>query len=102
VPGAGGRSVRGRSWLYNLPPYRRLFPPAYVETAVSVQPELQFMSMWGQFLDRYWDLRPGPASLFLDRMGDAQTIEALLESFPLQVLAPRCAIDHFYAFYGID
>lgn len=60
------------------------------------------MSMWDQFLDRYWDLRPGPASLFLDRMGDAQTIEALLESFPLQVLALRCAIEHSYAFYGID
>jgi len=84
-------AVHGWSWLYNLPSYRRLFPPAYVETAVPVQPELQFMSMWGQFLDRYWDLRPGPASLFLHRLGTARTAEALVESFPLPVLAPRCA-----------
>jgi len=38
-------AVRGRSWLYNLPSYRRFFPPAYVETAVPVQPELRFMSI---------------------------------------------------------
>jgi len=59
------------------------------------------MSMWGQFLDRYWDLRPGPASLFLHRLGTVRTPEALVESFPLPVLAPRCPIDHFYAFYGV-
>ena len=43
--------VRGRSWMYNLPSYQRLFPAEYVRSAAPVEPELQFMSLWGQFLD---------------------------------------------------
>ncbi len=72
-----------------------------METTVSVQPELQFMSIWGQSLDRYWDLRPGLASLFVHRLGTVQTAETLVESFPLPLLVPHCAIDYFYAFYTI-
>lgn len=98
VPDA--EAVRGRSWLYNVPAYRGLFPPEYVQSAAPVEPELQFMSLWGQFLDRHWDLRPGPARAFRDRITAAQTLDELLESFPLRVLAPCCSIDHFYTFYG--
>ena len=93
-------AVRGRSWMYHLPAYCRLFPPEYGLGAVVVEPELQFMSLWGQFLDRRWDLRPGPAGLFRERIATARTLDAVLGSFPLSVLAPRCHIDPFYAFYG--
>jgi hypothetical protein len=93
-------AVRGRSWMYNLPAYCRLFPPEYGLSTVVVEPELQFMSLWGQFLDRRWNLRPGPAGLFRERIATAQTLDAVLGSFPLPVLAPRCHIDHFYAFYA--
>ncbi len=100
VPGA--EAVRGRSWLYNVPAYRRLFPPEYVQSATPVQPELQFMSLWGQFLDRSWELQPEPATIFRERATAASTLDAVLTSFPLSVVAPRCHVDHFYAFYGID
>lgn len=92
--------VRGRSWMYNLPAYRCLFPPAYIQTAVAVEPELQYMSLWGQFLDRHWNLRLSSARIFRQRLTVARTLDATLQSFPLAVLAPRCSIDHFYELYG--
>jgi hypothetical protein len=100
VPAA--QAVSGGSWLYNLAAYRRLFPPAYVRTAVPVAPALQFMSLWGQFLDRHGEVRPGPTTTFLDRIATATTLDALMRSFPLPVRAPRCSIEHFYAFYGLN
>jgi hypothetical protein len=92
-------AVRGRSWLYNLDAYRRLFPPAYLRTALPVAPEFQFMSLWGQFLDRHGDVRPEPRAAFLQRIAAATTLEALSCSFPLPVRAPCCPIGYFYAFY---
>lgn len=93
--------VLGRSWMCNLSAYRRLFPPAYVETAVRTEPELQFMSLWGQFLDRPGNLRPEPTQVFLERMATATTLYELTASFPLSVLAPRCGIQPFFTFYGV-
>jgi hypothetical protein len=100
VPAA--EAVPGRSWLYILAAYRRLFPPAYVRTAVPSASEWQFMSLWGQFLDRCGEVRPDPTTTFLDRIATATTLDALAWSFPLPVLAPRCPIEHFYAFYGLN
>lgn len=54
--------VRGSSWMYNVPAYQRLFPPEYVATAGPAEPELPFMSLWGQFVDRTRSaLTSGPA-----------------------------------------
>ncbi|MGI8968204.1 MAG: hypothetical protein ACR2GA_03770 [Chloroflexota bacterium] len=55
--------VRWRSWMSNLPAYCRLFPPEYVRSLIPVQPELQFMSLWGQFLARAGNLRPESARM---------------------------------------
>ena len=99
VPAA--EAVRGGSWLYNLAAYRRLFPPAYVRTAMPIAPELQFMSLWGQFLDRHGEVRAGPTTTFLDRIATATTLDELIRCFPLPIRAPRCSIAHFYAFYGL-
>jgi hypothetical protein len=93
--------VRGRSWMYNLPAYRRLFPPEYGRTAVPAEPELQFMSLWGQFLDHSWQLNNGYARAFTHSMAAAATPQELVSSFPLPVLAPACDISHFYEFYGV-
>lgn len=94
--------VRGRSWMYNLPAYRCLFPPEYVATSDPTEPELQFMSLWGQFLDRTGNLRPMAADTFLRRIAAASTSGELLRSFPLPVLATRCSIQCFYEFHGVD
>ncbi len=94
-------AVRGRSWLYNLPQYCRLFPLEYVRSAVPVEPELQFMSLWGQFLDRSWNLRPDPSEEFMRNVAAAKTFDALRDSFPLPACAPRCGIEYFYEYYGL-
>jgi len=46
--------IRGRSWLYHRESYRRLFPPAYVATRMTVDEGLGFQggSCWGQFQTR--------------------------------------------------
>jgi hypothetical protein len=95
------QAVRGRSWLYNVPAYCRLFPPEYIRSAVQVEPELQFMSLWGQFLDRTWNVRPRAAEEFLRNLAVAETFDAVRGSFPLPVRAPRCEIEHFYRYYGL-
>ncbi len=94
--------VRGRSWMYNLPAYRRLFPPDYVTTADPVAPELQFMSLWGQFIDRNGNLRPKATDIFRKHMDTASTPDELRDSFPLPVLATHCSIQYFFDFYGVD
>lgn len=94
--------VRGRSWLYNLDAYTRLFPPEYIRAAAPTPAELQFMSQWGQLLDHGWNVREAPAQIFSSRLAAANTFDGLLQSFPLPVLAPRCEIGRFYAFYGLD
>ena len=55
-------TVRGGSWLYNIPAYLRLFPPDYVKTAEPVGYETTFWALWGQFVDRHGSVRQ-PAAL---------------------------------------
>jgi len=87
--------------MYNFPAYRRLFPSDYVATADPAEPELQFMSLWGQFINRTGNLRPKAADIFLQQMDTATTLDELKDSFPLPVLAPRCSIQYFFDFYGV-
>ncbi len=93
-------TVRGGSWLYNLPPYAALFPPAYVQTA---QPAARFQAadLWGQFLDRHERVRREVAEDFLAGIARQRTLDGLVACFRYQVLAVECGIEHFYAFYGI-
>lgn len=81
--------VLGTSWLYHLPAYRRLFPPAYIGTAIPAGPRWRNMSLWGQFLDRHGELKPQPVALFLQRLAAtrATTIDGFAPCFPLQALA---------------
>src|SRR5450755_2314630 len=51
---SSGDNVRvlGASWLYNLSPYRRLFPEAYLAGLRPIEHPYQRMPRWGQFLNR--------------------------------------------------
>ena len=93
--------VRGGSWLYNIEAYRRLFPPAYVQTAREVRGDWQYMALWGQFYDRCGRIKEEMATGFLDRVEQQKTLESVLDCFPYQVLQPECAIQYFYDFYQI-
>ena len=45
-------SLRGRSWLYGLDAYRRIFPPVFLADLAVERPDLQFLAIWGQLLHR--------------------------------------------------
>lgn len=60
--------VVGASWLYNLDAYRRLFPISYLATAHVIDHRFQRMPLWGQFLDRYGEVKENMARPFLERL----------------------------------
>ena len=52
------KTVKGNTWLYNLEAYRRLFPPDYTaQMEVNESHVFQFLSLWGQFFDRNWQVK---------------------------------------------
>jgi hypothetical protein len=94
--------VLGASWLYNLPGYRRLFPPAFIASLTARAPDFPMLALWGQFLDHHWQVRPDLARIFLERVGKAQTINDLERAFPYAILTANAESEMFYAFYGLD
>lgn len=94
-------TVRGGSWLYNIPAYMRLFPPDYVRTAKPVGYETDFWALWGQFIARKGSIRQPTTSQFLECLDEQKTIEDCLQCFPYQVLRPECSIEIFYKFYNL-
>lgn len=87
--------VAGGSWLYNLEAYRRLFPPAFLASARPGEGDFQFMTLWGQFLDRRGGVRPGPAAQFLERLEQAKTLAEARASSPLRVLYLEAGLEVF-------
>lgn len=93
--------VVGRSWLYNLEAYRRLFPPIYLATARAIGDRFQHMPLWGQFLDRYGNVRPAMRRPFLERLERQANLDGLDHCFPFQVLAVEAPVREFCDFYGV-
>lgn len=98
-----GQSVRvvGASWLYNVAAYRRLFPEPYLTTARVTQDRFRHMPLWGQFVDRYGDVREHMAYQFRERLGRQSTLERLDDCFPFRVLSLEAPALEFYDFYGV-
>lgn len=92
--------VRGVSWLYNLEAYKRLFPPQYTSAAGVVVEEFQYLSLWGQFLQRNGQVREPLVRSFLSCCREQSTLEGLTRCFPYRVLEPACSIAAFYEFYS--
>ena len=94
-------TVRGGSWLYNIPAYLRLFPPDYVKTAKPVGYETEFWALWGQFIARNGSIRQPAVTQFLECLNKQRTVDGCLQCFPYQVLRPECPIETFYDFYNL-
>lgn len=92
--------VAGTSWLYNIEAYRGLFPQGYLRTARPAGPRFRNMSLWGQFLDRKGELRPGPTAVLRQRLAAASGLEGVGRCFPLQVLALDAPLSAFEGFYA--
>ena len=96
------RAIRGRSWLYNLEAYRRLFPADY---AASAKPEtgvvnLHGNSSWGQMIDSREAVRPEFRATLLANLAVIDP-EAPWRAFPLQVLRVTAPIASFETFYDL-
>jgi hypothetical protein len=98
----GQVQVQGVSWLYNIEAYRRLFPAAYLSSARAVHNRFHALPRWGQFLDRYGDIKESMTRPFLSRLEQQTGIERLHECFPYQPLAVEAPVSEFYEFYGIS
>jgi hypothetical protein len=93
-------AVRGGSWLYNLEAYRRLFPPAFVESRSSPGAwRLAGTSTWGQMIDHAGRLRPASRDFFMARLQSVDPA-APWEVFPLRALATRAPLQVFVDFYA--
>jgi hypothetical protein len=94
------RDVRGCSWLYNIPAYRRLFPPEYAaSTFEPPQVRLNGTSSWGQVLDFRGRVKPAIGQRLLENIRHV-AIGAPWKAFPLRALGAQGDIEHFYRFYG--
>lgn len=94
------RSIRGKSWLYNLDAYRRLFPPDYVAAPV-VAPgpiHLQGTSSWGQLIDSRERVRPEVRDALIANLPNLDPA-APWQVFPLRVLTVEAPLESFEAFY---
>lgn len=94
--------IRGRSWLYHLAAYRRVFPPAY---AGSRKPydgpvTLHGNGLWGQTIDSWERVRPDVAQALTAALPGMDP-NAPWKVFPLQGLATVAPISAFEAFYGL-
>lgn len=98
---SGPRRVIGRSWLYNVEAYRRLFPPAYLATARPLREAFRYMPLWGQFATRGGGLREAAAQELRERLARWSTGEDLAACFPLQALAVEAPVAEFYRFFQV-
>lgn len=93
-------AIAGRSWLYNLEAYRRLFPPAYVATRqVAPGPvHLSGTSSWGQMIDSREAIRPDVRDAFVTNF-EGLDPDAPWTAFPLRVLGVQAPLETFVRFY---
>ncbi len=100
--------VSGRSNLYNLEAYRRLYPPTYEVGNIDYNPELWKgqTDVWGQFLGGH-DKAPGEygfkqelADDFLEKAKQVP-LDKLVDATSMPPRTAHGIIQDFYDFYGI-
>lgn len=96
------RLIRGKSWLYNLEAYRRLFPTDYAasRTAWNGPLHLTGTSSWGQLIDSRERVRPQMRDALLANLERLDPTAPWL-AFPLRVLATEAPIESFVAEYEL-
>jgi len=81
--------LRGRSWLYSIHAYRRIFPDEFIAGLKPRAPDLQFLACWGQLLDGAWRTRSGVATALLRAVDLANTTDDLEAAFPYRMQQTR-------------
>lgn len=96
-------TVMGNSWLYNLPAYRRLFPPSYTHSfQENTDGVFHQIVLWYQCVDRFWEVRPNITSILFERLERLTDLADLRHCFPYQRLRTSAPISDFYKFYEIE
>jgi hypothetical protein len=97
------QQVLGFSWLYHTHAYKRLFPPAYVESLVPAEGphHLNGSSIWGQVLNHRHELKPGVADLVLDGL-QPRIVDSPWRAFALQPLVAYCSVEHFFNWFAVE
>lgn len=95
--------IAGRSWLYNLEAYRRLFPPDYVASWRPAAPPLHLTgtSVWGQLIDAHDRVRPEIREAILAAL-PALDPDAPWTAFPLQPLEVQAPLASFRSEFGVS
>ncbi|WP_293906449.1 hypothetical protein [Phenylobacterium sp.] len=96
------RRIAGRSWLYNLEAYRRLFPPDYAASCAPASEPVHLVgtSSWGQLIDRHETIRPDVRDALLANL-DSLDPAAPWRAFPHQVLVVSAPVERFTAHFGV-
>ena len=86
--------------LQNIPNYRALFPPTFLDRLVVMRDK--FLGLWGQFVK--WDGTANQTNyeVFISRLHQALTLDEIIDSIPLKVLGASGPIQEFYDFYGVQ
>jgi hypothetical protein len=95
------KEVRGRSWLYNVEAYRRLYPKVYGDSKAIAKGIYRGGGRWGQFRRSDGSVNPELRAIFYKNLKnlDPGNPEA---AFPLQTWTVRAPIEEFYKEYGIE
>ncbi|MCE9585426.1 hypothetical protein K8Q94_02285 [Candidatus Nomurabacteria bacterium] len=94
--------VKGSSWLYNLPKYRRFYPPEYTENPKPAMRHDAGLSNWGQFLDKDMQIKSKESAVFKERLASARTLDEICDSMPFKTLKVEAKVENFFRFYGIN
>ena len=95
--------IVGRSWLYHLEAYRRLFPPDYVASRAPYagRPHLTGTSHWGQLIDSREAIRPDVRDAFAANLATLDPDKPWL-AFPFKALTVTAPVAVFERFYGLS
>jgi len=92
------------SWMNSFPGVTASLPPTFLDSSTIVRPpDLNFRSnsLWGQFLSNNGGVNIERYQQFQGSLSKADTLNELVDCFPLQVLSSRSQIEIFFDRYGI-
>lgn len=84
------------SWLFNIEAATRFFPKKFAQSGKVVQEGYRGLAVWGQFLDKTYDLRTELVKKFKHNLDQAKTEKDLFNSFPYKTIRLESDINEFY------
>jgi hypothetical protein len=93
--------VISSSWLYNIPAFNRLFPSEFTRNLTPKKNDYRSLGIWGQFIDKYGNIKEDLKNQFNQNIQKAQTMEELDNAFPLKDMKAQSDISVFYEFLGV-